>query len=1004
MTTYTRAVKYDVDVLDMLIYKANALGLDRKSERQLRSTLECLIKYKRGNGKYNEVYMNSAGSGGFGRYYPKGAGMAYLHRPARGSLVRDFYYDLDMVNSLPAITIQFARRFYKRDLVVLRKYVEDRDTIHNMLIDEYKFVERTKNDIVETPRDQAKTLVNAVFNGKSLKDTPHPWLKSLRTEMYAFASLLEKDAQFADLLAETKANNKSPASFMSKIVQREEAKVLVCMDKALTALGRVPASWIYDGLFVEKVAGETELPATIVEQVIAMVDVETGYKIGLKVKGFEPYPWLDEELALWKAKPSSERTMASILMSNVPTSITTLNMNHAYVEDCLNDPSVLEAIASKGLRTDNGGAGCNTLVLKSHLGTGKTTEAVKMIMKYKRVLIVSGRKTFTRFIMGDLEREGLGFVAYDDQKLDKKLSQYDRIVCQAESLWKLEEDAKDYEFVIIDESETILNQFYSMATHKDRIRTNHIMFERFCRNAYHALFADAFVGQRTLTAVEHLRDPVRAVYINNTFCPYKRTATRLYATAKTSDSEVCAIDTFCQRIMADLEAKKRVVVVWTSLKKAESFIETYIKESTYNYRLYSSKSSAKESKELADVETNWAGLDLLLYTTSITVGLNYNPDDEAKRFDRIYLYGCAKSALPRDIAQALLRCRKITSNELIYTIDPLVTDHPAYQIDEIRKNFHERRSALRTANPVINWVDSPKWVEDNFVLNERENALKSVCYGETLKDYLLESGYTITSEACGKQGKLTEADKMESDTIRLIDYVEADEIRTAIIRGEASEMDRQMLKRFNFHKQLDILSTFEPSETRNYEQEHEEYEEIDDQLWDVYYEDKDDTQKHYWNLVNEKHNTTEEYVMRETKGKYTEMVHSRTDQRIVLDKVLPLLGMKNTAEGKSNIVVDDAMIKAFEPLEADIYKAFGKKGKVTRTKALSGSHIADMVKMIWADWNGIEPTAESKEKRIGGGKKIRVFTVEIPAETTWYKYISARMESPEDGLQIIDEE
>jgi hypothetical protein len=309
-----------------------------------------------------------------------------------------------------------------------------------MLIDEYKFVEKTENDVTITARDQAKTLVNAVFNGMGLKDHGHPWLKSLKSEMYAFASVLEKDTQYADLLAFTKANNKSSASFLSKIVQREEAKVLICIDGALTALGRVPASWIYDGLFVEKLEGETEIPATQVERIVAIVAEKTGYKIALKVKPFEPYPWLDAELALWKAKPSAERTMASLLMSNVPTTITTLNMNHAYVEGCLNDPAVMEAIASKGQRTDNGGAGCNTLILKSHLGTGKTTEAIKMIMKYKRVLIVSGRKTFTRFIMGDLEREGLGFVAYDDQKLEHKLSHYDRIVCQAESLWRLEEN------------------------------------------------------------------------------------------------------------------------------------------------------------------------------------------------------------------------------------------------------------------------------------------------------------------------------------------------------------------------------------------------------------------------------------------------------------------------------------------------------------------------------------------------------------------------------------
>lgn len=1008
--SYYRTVKYDTTALDMLINKAPSLMLDHKARGQLKSTLELLLRLKTGAGSYTETYKHSKNAcGDFGRYYPQGCGMAFIHRPARGALVRNYYHDLDMINSLPVITVQFASQRYGKDLPMLRDYVARRPHYYDMIVRDLALKPIKKEDgTAESVEDQSKRIVNAIINGSAMPKATVPlkpalkFLRDLKAEMKAFADLVKADVEYADLWAWTKANEKSPASFCSKVVQREEAKVLVAMDAFLMSRGRVTASWIYDGLFVEKLEGETTLPADLIADCVAHVKAVCGYDIGLKVKAFESYPELDKWLEEWRAMDAAEKLRTSVLVTGSNTILPEFNVSHRYVGECL------AAVGAPML------AGFNTLIINSHLGTGKTTEAVKMMrelnpdgsFKYRRILVISARKSFTRFIVGDLEREGLGFVAYDAPRpFFTPLSHENRVVVQVESLWKLDKDYEDYDFVVIDESETVLNQFYSLNTHKDNIRANHVMFERVVRAAKLVLYADAFVDQRTLLNATHLRDVAKIGYINNTFCPYERKATELFAIKEAEDEEghetvkeVGVFAEFCRAIMADLKSGKRLVVIWTSLRKAEAFAETFLKDEDcpYKWRLYSSKSSAAQNRELENVEESWADLNLLMMTTSITVGINYNPEDESKIYDKLYLYACAKSALPRDIAQCLMRCRRIRSNELVYTIDRLVTTWLPAGYNEIRAAFLYRRTNNRTANPVINWTDSPKWVEDNFVLNERECALKSYSYVSILTNYLLRSGYKLEREEVELvKGDAVSASKVDATEVPIIAPWEAEQIRKAINSGLAEESERLALRRYNIYRNLS-------KECRAAEDG-----DIAEEIWVKCFESME-YEKVFWNMVGEKHTPTERFAEREAAGKYSEMVSKKVAKRVVLDKVLKILDMELSAEGKTAFEVTPEIVEAMSPLESDVYRAFSDNGKSRRKGDLAASHVIDMFNMIFVDWLGKDSgcsIVERKVKRIPKStKQMIVFKVEIPAQPLWNHISEPRKEevAPEAAALVED--
>ena len=289
-----------------------------------------------------------------------------------------------------------------------------------------------------------------------------------------------------------------------------------------------------------------------------------------------------------------------------------------------------------------------------------------IINDFKRVLFISGRKSFTAYALSELKQRGIFFQSYENNR--NTLSECDKLFIQVESLWKLNSAFQKYELIIFDESETILHQFHSTTTNKEHMIDNHIVFERLIASADKIIASDAFITDRTINIFKQLRNKQRTIFIKNTFNPYSRIATEIMPFTK--DTRVPNIGLFIHKILESIKAKKKIVIVWTSKTKGISFAKTYLEPLTQEglkYKFYNGNSTKDERAQLGDVNKHWAQLDVLMYTTSITVGISYN--NQSAIFDELFLYASSASATPRDIAQALLRCRHITDNKLTYVCD-----------------------------------------------------------------------------------------------------------------------------------------------------------------------------------------------------------------------------------------------------------------------------------------------------------------------------------------------
>jgi hypothetical protein len=218
-----------------------------------------------------------------------------------------------------------------------------------------------------------------------------------------------------------------------------------------------------------------------------------------------------------------------------------------------------------------------TIILQSHLGTGKTVAISEMIQygRYERILIVSPRKSYTYSQIGALRQAATsGTMPFFESYLDHSgpLGHLPYLILQAESLWRIK-GAEDYDLVIMDESESILCQMHSVVTHGPHMIDNHVVLETVLRGSLRAVFADAFVSDRTFHAVRELRDETTH-FIENTYQPYDRTAISLAPIHK--DKRVANLGALCERIMEALKAGRKIVVLWTSKKRGLWFAKQFL--------------------------------------------------------------------------------------------------------------------------------------------------------------------------------------------------------------------------------------------------------------------------------------------------------------------------------------------------------------------------------------------------------------------------------------------
>jgi hypothetical protein len=641
----------------------------------------------------------------------------------------------------------------------------------------------------------------------------------------------------------------------------------------------------------------------------------------------------------------------------------------------------------------------DTLIVEAKLGTGKTVQiigstalGVPGILNYfKRILFISGRKSFTAFALAETAKENILFENYATTKL--KLSTVDRLFIQVESLHRLADGYADYDLVVVDESETIAHQFYSVATHKDNMIANHYIFKKVMRGASKVVAADAFVSDRTFSFLRHLRRNTwaeRSIYILNSHQPYKRNAYELLSCEK--DVRVPNEGLFIERIMTALTEKKRIAIVWTSKRKGAAFMKDYLEPlmaQGLKVKFYNGDSGKALRSELKDVNKHWSAeeCDVLMYTTSITVGISYDPKEIKQQYDELFLWACCGSATPRDIAQALLRCRTIKSNKLTYVCDLRGITPSIVGLEQVRSALKDKKERLRNDHPVVGWLEAPEWADDNYVFNENEVRVSRSEYRTVLKHYLSWCGYTIYTQGGKAPHKLTNADGEDFDDIENINEEAAADIRRRKMTDDTEPEEILQLKKFTFMKAL-MYSDKAEAKT----------------LWNTWLESPK-KESAFWNTVHEKHSLLAETVVKESQSRYLVMAKREVEQRNALSKILKLLGMKHSQESKTLTHAEfSELLPAAKAMETEVRRVFGLKLRRANKSEFDCGDFHDMLRSVWGAWcDGKVETINAKKLR-NGTKRTNVYDYCFTPTGLWDN-ISERLE--EEGMlpdcMIVDE-
>ena len=215
-----------------------------------------------------KLSASKAGKLGYGRMYGNVGSLEQLERECRGTICREFYYDIDMVNAHPVILVQFAERLFEIDLPEVRKYCENRDTYLNR---------------ISTDRDEAKqAMIKVMYGGKPAQE----FLQRMYVEVRSFTKMLVTRDEYIPLYDAVKHEKNTYGSFLALLLQTEERKIMLAMRDSLQLQGWQVDVLAYDGVMIrknEKLTYSTD----ILRAAEDYIKTATQYAVRLTNKEFE---------------------------------------------------------------------------------------------------------------------------------------------------------------------------------------------------------------------------------------------------------------------------------------------------------------------------------------------------------------------------------------------------------------------------------------------------------------------------------------------------------------------------------------------------------------------------------------------------------------------------------------------------------------------------------------------------------------------------------------------
>ena len=214
---------------------------------------------------------------GFGRCYGTKGSLETLERECRGTMCREFYDDVDVINCHPVLLHQFAQRNYQVEMPEVEKYCDNRA----------EFLAK----VSDKKEDAKQAIIKVFYNGKN--DFPHLAPMALEIKNFIKRHLMDDDTYKELLTYVRKQENNTYGSFLSHVLQTEERKVMMAMRQSFINQGFSVDVLAYDGVMLRK--GKKSLEVSALREAEDFIHHTTNYRINLLIKPFEFFEVTEEQ-------------------------------------------------------------------------------------------------------------------------------------------------------------------------------------------------------------------------------------------------------------------------------------------------------------------------------------------------------------------------------------------------------------------------------------------------------------------------------------------------------------------------------------------------------------------------------------------------------------------------------------------------------------------------------------------------------------------------------------
>ena len=675
-----------------------------------------------------------------------------MSRVFRHTLCKGLCKDIDIKNAHNVFLVHYCKN-HNIDSTHLEYYNDNRKDLLESLTRDYNF-----------SKDEGKRIVLTMINGGNIDyyfqgTIPPQWIGDLKTELKVIHKTISK-LEPQRFLRSKSRNPKNPyGTCVNTILCEMENSILQRMIEFCNINNVRISTLCFDGILIENVDIDLIKMSDFVFETtqIKVEIVEKEMDEGIDKSEFE-------------------------IITNFKTS------TDKYVD-------------SNVFKCDD-----KVILIKAGLGMGKSTATISYINEtdYKRIIIYTPRKTYAASFIDRLNRDS----KYKDWELYSESKDLyikaNHLVVQCESIYRVSSISYEDTLIVIDECESFLTCLTNVKTNKHHESTI-ALFESLlsCKKV---ICLDAFMSNKTTSLFTDLKIQFQHIDYTN------KLKVRHYIEIEAQKGEDL-FEVWMKRIFVELSEGKKMYVFISSLRKLTIFRDT-LKTNMSNLKYLEYSSKVKNS--LIDVNTLWKEMSLILTTSSLTVGVNFDVPDY---FDSIGVFANAPSMnLVRDIFQSTYRVRHLKEDLMIFAVDEKhYGSNLETTLSAVVKSLDDKQKNIIRLYEAIHKEKHPKsegipWFFNLMCNNTLESNLSIMQMKNVFREYLDKCNYIRLEE--NDESLETDFDFEQTDrkdTI-LIEYsdipvINSNEMKELRRKPIKTEMESLSIEKFHFLQTVEDVPT-----------------------------------------------------------------------------------------------------------------------------------------------------------------------------------------------------